>query len=77
MIKITEILITVQDIPNSELHELCVIAGDGFDVAYVTKGFDSVRECHEYAGILAKSLNLDDDSINAEVFDPPTLKLVQ
>ena len=69
-------MITVCEIPNSEMNELCVIAGDGFNDSFVTKGFVDVKECIEYAEMIAKSLGLSVDCIERDVSDPPHLKLV-
>lgn len=76
MRKISEIFITVCEVPNSELNELCVIAGDGFNNLFVTKGFVDVKECIEYAELIANSLGLPADCIDRDVSDPPHLKLV-
>lgn len=77
MRKISEIFITVREKPNSEHHELCVIAGDGFNDTYVTLGFEDVKECTEYAELLAKSLGLPKECIDKDVLDTPHLTLVQ
>lgn len=77
MRKITEIFITVKEISGSEMSELCVKAGDGFNDSFVTTGFESVKECHEYAKLLATSLKLPDECIDADVFDNPTLTRIK
>lgn len=77
MRKITEIFVTVCEIPNSEMNELCARAGDGFDDFYVTKGFDDVKECYEYAELLAKAIGLSADCVYGDVNDLPKLILVK
>lgn len=78
MRKITGFMITAEEIPNSTMHEIVVIACDDHGDIFTTKGL-YLEEAWEYAKFLAKTYGLSEDAIDCDVFDaePPHLTRIK
>ncbi|UVI31175.1 hypothetical protein [Paenibacillus spongiae] len=77
MRKVTGMFVTIEEIPNTDLVELIVVASDDHGDIFVTKGFDTIDDCYEYARIFAKGIGLSEENIDGDVFDRPKLTLVK
>ena len=78
MRKITGLMITVEEIPNSELHEIVVVACNATGDVFTTKGLD-LEEAWTYARMMQEMLGLPEDYIECDVFDiePPKLHRIK
>jgi hypothetical protein len=70
MRKITGFMITAEEIPNSTLHEIVVIACDDHGDIFKTSGL-YLEEAWEYSRFLVKTYGLPEDSIDCDVHDIP------
>lgn len=78
MRNITGFMITAEEIPNSTLHEIVVVACSDTGDVFTTKGL-YLEEAWEYARMMRDILRLPEESIDCDVFDvePPKLTRIK
>lgn len=76
--EITGLFVTIDESSGSDSHvDLVVVACNDYADLFVTKGFESVAECYEYARMIAKALNLPDDAVDGDTSEVPTLRRIK
>lgn len=76
MRKITGLMITVEEITESDLHEIVVVACDEHSDIFRTKGM-MLEEAWEYVRMMQKFFCLPNESVDCAVFDNDRPKLTR